>query len=94
MYLLLLSTLTGTVLDEANQPVEGAVVVILPASYRAEPIAATADARGRFEVELFRPGPFRVEAYASGYELFRGGTSIRRSRSPSCSRAAARPSPE
>jgi hypothetical protein len=70
-YLLLLSSLTGTVLDEKSRPIEGAVVVLMPASFREEPATGASDAMGRFEIALSKPGPFRVEAYAPGYVPFR-----------------------
>jgi protocatechuate 3,4-dioxygenase beta subunit len=70
-YLLLLSSLTGAVLDEKNRPIEGAVVVVLPGSFREEPVTATSGEAGRFEIALFKPGPFRVEAFAPGYVPFR-----------------------
>jgi protocatechuate 3,4-dioxygenase beta subunit len=67
--LLLLSSLTGTVLDEKNRPVEGAVVLIA-SSFGAEPKTGVADAQGRYEIEAQGRGPFRVEAYATGYVPF------------------------
>jgi hypothetical protein len=70
-YLLLLSSLTGTVLDEKDRPIEDAVVVLIPGSFREEPKTGTSDAMGRFEIALSKPGPFRVEAYAPGYAPFR-----------------------
>ena len=71
MHLLLLSTLSGTVLDEKNHPIEGAVVVLIPSGFREEPATGTSDAMGRFEIPLSRTGPFRIEAYAPGYAPFR-----------------------
>jgi protocatechuate 3,4-dioxygenase beta subunit len=71
VHLLLLSSLMGTVLDEKNRPIEGAVVVLVPSSFREDPATATSDAAGRFEIAVSKPGPFRVEAYASGYAPFR-----------------------
>ena len=70
-HLLLLSFLTGTVLDEKDRPIEGAIVVLVPGSFREEPTTAASDAMGGFEIALSKPGPFRVEAYAPGYAPFR-----------------------
>jgi protocatechuate 3,4-dioxygenase beta subunit len=73
MHLLLLSSLSGSVLDEAKNPVEGAVIVATAGTgFRDEPSIATSDAKGRFEVELGRTGLLQVEAYAPGFIPFRG----------------------
>jgi len=71
MHLLLLSSLTGTVIDEQNRPLEGAVVALIPRAYGEEPKTGASDANGRFEVGLPGIGAFRVEAYASGYVPFK-----------------------
>ncbi|HLE72460.1 MAG TPA: carboxypeptidase-like regulatory domain-containing protein, partial [Vicinamibacteria bacterium] len=70
-YLLLLSSLTGTVLDEKSRPIEGAVVVLIASTFAEEPKTAVADSRGRYEIAISGRGPFRVEAYAPGYVPFR-----------------------
>jgi protocatechuate 3,4-dioxygenase beta subunit len=70
-YLLLLSSISGTVLDERNRPIEGAVVALIPRAYGEEPKTGSSDANGRFEVGLPGIGAFRVEAYASGYVPFK-----------------------
>jgi protocatechuate 3,4-dioxygenase beta subunit len=73
-YLLLLGTLTGltgTVLDEKNRPIAGAVVVLMSSSIGGDPRTGTADAEGRFTIEITGRGPFRAEAYAPGYATFR-----------------------
>ncbi len=47
-----LSALSGIVLDEKNQPVEGAVVVLAPSSFREEPTTDTSDAMECFVIPL------------------------------------------
>jgi len=70
VHLLLLSSLTGTVLDGKNRPIEGAVVVLIASTFAEEPKTAVADSRGRYEIATSGRGPFRVEAYAPGYVPF------------------------
>ncbi len=71
-YLLLLSSLSGTVLDEKNHPIEGAIVALIPRGYGEETKTGSSDANGRFQVELPGGGPFKVEVHASGYVSFKG----------------------
>lgn len=73
VHLLLLSSLTGTVLDEKNRPIEGALVALIPRAHGEEPKTGASDANGRFEVVLPGSGAFRVEAYAPGCVPFKAG---------------------
>jgi protocatechuate 3,4-dioxygenase beta subunit len=70
MHLLLLSSLSGAVLDEKGTPIEGAVVVLIPVRFRDEPVTGTSDAMGRFEVALESPGRSASKS-APGYVPFR-----------------------
>jgi hypothetical protein len=70
-YLLLLASLSGTVVDEKDRPVEGATVVLLPERYGQDPVTALSDPKGAFAIALSREGPLRIEAYAPGFAPFR-----------------------
>jgi hypothetical protein len=71
IYLLLLASLTGTVLDEKSRPIPGAVVVLLSSAIGGDPKIGTADAEGRFTIAPSGRGPYRAEAFAPGYAVFR-----------------------
>lgn len=68
------STVSGTIVDEANHPVPGALVTVTPEGPDGgiNPFAlasnlATSDAAGRFVVDRLGPGMFRVAAVAEGF---------------------------
>ena len=60
VYLLLLPSLAGTVVDEKNRPIEGASVVLIPSGFGAEPTTGSTDSSGRFEVALPKIEPYRL----------------------------------
>ena len=59
----------GRVLDESDQPVEGARIQIVSESAPAETVLATSDGSGRFEASGLVPAAVRLEVRAEGFRL-------------------------
>lgn len=60
--------LTGVVLDEAGNPIIGAVVRLLPADTPGQPVKTLrTDMEGKYLVKKLAPGTYRVRAEARGF---------------------------
>lgn len=59
--------LGGSVLDEAGEPLVGAVVSMFGKNLADGAVIAVTDESGRFEVESVPPGMYRLRAYLSGF---------------------------
>ena len=62
-------SISGQVLDESNRPLAGAQVSAIPDALRGKMLSAVSDSQGKFAIEVYRSGRFRITAskYSDGY---------------------------